>query len=784
MVSKMGSNRVLIVGHGAREHVIGESLVRGGADLFAFMSFRNAGLEDLSKSIKIHSETDFKEIIDYCSEMNIDFVVIGPEAPLVVGIVDALERAEIPCIGPKIEAAQLEGSKVFTRGLLEKYKIRSNIQSKMFDSMEGLDKFIKSMGEENIVVKPDGLTGGKGVKIYGDHLFSNQEILDYCQELIDQRSRFIIEEKCDGEEFTLQTFVDGKNVIGTPLVQDHKRAYEDDTGPNCYSSDTEILTETGWKTFDKLNKGEKVMTFDHEKRILEFQKPEKIHWMKYNGEMIHFEHRELDLLVTPNHRMLVKNRKSEKIEVLEAGSLIGEKEIFLTGIWEGESPEYFTIDEYDFKFNRKREKQEIKLTDWIQFMGLYLSEGYVTDTENEHRVYICQTKNSKYFKAFEKILSKLPFKNSYREEDSKFRINSIQLVNILKEFGKAKEKFIPSYIKNGKKEHIIEFLNAFLLGDGNIHNGKKRFFSSSKKLIDDIQELILKIGKSSIITVDKRKKMLNPLNKKYYDVSEVYSVEIKPEFKVGIRKKDIKRVDYQGYVGCVTVPTGFVVIRRNNRVAISGNTGGMGSYSMEDHLMPFISQSDVNEALADMKKTVAAVKSETGVEYKGFLYGQFMKTASGIKLIEFNSRLGDPEAINVLPLLKGNFVDICWAIINGNLTKNFEFEKKATVCKYLAPEGYPISPKQDELIKVDKKKLIEIGARYYYASVYRKEGNIYTTSSRAIGVLGIANSLEEAEKIAEEGVGCIKGKLFHRNDVGTKKILQKRIDHMNLLLRT
>jgi len=772
----------LIIGHGAREHVIGEALVRGGADLYSFMSFKNAGLEDLSKNIKIHSETDFKEMIEFCKEKSIDFAVIGPEAPLVVGIVDALEKGGIPCVGPKIEAAQLEGSKVFTRNLLEKYKIQSNIWSKMFDSMEGIESFIKEKGKENIVVKPDGLTGGKGVKVYGDHLFSIEDLLNYCQELINQKSRFILEEKCDGEEFTLQTFVDGKNVIATPLVQDHKRAYEDDKGPNCYSSDTEILTETGWKTFDKLNQNEKVMTFDHEKRILEFQKPEKIHWMKYNGDMIHFEHRELDLLVTPNHRMLIKNRKSEKIEVLEAGSLIGEKEIFLTGIWVGESPECFTIDEYDYKFNRKREKQEIRFNDWIQFMGLYLSEGYVTDTENEHRVYICQTKNSIYFKDFEKILSKLPFKNSYREEDSKFRINSIQLVNILKEFGKAKEKFIPSYIKNAKKEHIIEFLDAFLLGDGNIHYGKKRFFSSSKKLIDDIQELILKIGKSSIITIDKRKKMLNPLNKKYYDVSEVYSVEIKPEFKVGIRKKDIKRVEYQGYVGCVTVPTGFVVIRRNNRVAISGNTGGMGSYSMEDHLMPFISQSDVDEALEDMKKTVAAVKSETGVAYKGFLYGQFMKTATGIKLIEYNSRFGDPEAMNVLPLLKGNLVDICWAIINGNLKENFEFDKKATVCKYLAPEGYPISPKKDELINVDENKLEKLGARYYYASVYRKNDLIYTTTSRAMGVLGIANSLEEAEKIAEQGVGCITGKLFHRTDVGTRKLLEKRINHMKLLL--
>ena len=432
----------LIVGHGAREHVIGETLIRGGADLFAFMSFKNAGLEDLSKNIQIHSETDFQEILNFSKKNNIDFAVIGPEAPLVVGIVDALEKGGIPCVGPKIEAAQIEGSKIFMRGLLKKYKIPSNVKSKMFDSMDGIESYIKELGEELIVVKPEGLTGGKGVKVYGDHLFTKNDILTYCEELVDGKNRLIIEEKCEGEEFTLQTFVDGNTIIGSPLVQDHKRAYEDDKGPN---------------------------------------------------------------------------------------------------------------------------------------------------------------------------------------------------------------------------------------------------------------------------------------------------------------------------------------------------TGGMGSYSMEDHLMPFITEDDVKEALSDMKKTVAAVKAETGVEYKGFLYGQFMKTTKGLKLIEFNARFGDPEAMNVLPLMKTNFVDICWGIINGNLPESAEFEKKATVCKYLAPEGYPVSPKRDELIKINKEKLEEVGARYYYASIYREGNNIYTTSSRAIGILGISDSLEEAEKIAEKGVGCVKGKLFHRKDVGTQKILQKRIDHMKSL---
>ncbi|MFX1390321.1 MAG: phosphoribosylamine--glycine ligase [Promethearchaeota archaeon] len=434
---------VLIVGHGAREHVLGETLVNSGANLFAFMSFKNAGLEDLSKKVKIHSETDFKEIINFCRNNNIDFAVIGPEAPLVVGIVDALEKGGVPCIGPKIEAAQLEGSKVFTRHLMEKYKIQSNIKSKVFDSMEGIENYIQDIGVENLVVKPEGLTGGKGVKVYGDHLFSKKDILDYCNELIHKKSRFLLEEKCVGEEFTLQTFVDGKTVIGSPLVQDHKRAYEDDKGPN---------------------------------------------------------------------------------------------------------------------------------------------------------------------------------------------------------------------------------------------------------------------------------------------------------------------------------------------------TGGMGSYSMEDHLMPFITKDDVEIALKDMKKTITSVKTETGVNYKGFLYGQFMKTAKGLKLIEFNSRFGDPEAMNVLPLLKGNFIDICWAIIDGKLIQNFKFEKKATVCKYLAPEGYPVNPKKDEEIKINKEKMQKTGAKYYYASVYRENGRIYTTTSRAMGILGIADFLEDAEKIAEKGVRCVEGKLFHRRDVGTLTLLQKRIDHMNNLL--
>ncbi len=434
--------KAVLVGNGAREHAIAEALVRSGATLYAFMSANNPGIAKLALGhVKIASLNDFKGLIDFAH--GCDFAVVGPEAPLVVGIADALNKAEIPCVGPTILNAQIEGSKIFTRNLLKKYKIPSNIEFETFKSMDGVKEFIDQLSPEKIVVKPDGLTGGKGVKVFGEHMHSVEDILDYCTEIFEQKGAAVLEEKLDGEEFTLQTFIDGTHVLGTPLVQDHKRAYEGDEGPN---------------------------------------------------------------------------------------------------------------------------------------------------------------------------------------------------------------------------------------------------------------------------------------------------------------------------------------------------TGGMGSYSMADHLMPFISQADVDFAMDVMRKTIAALKEENNKPYKGFLYGQFMKTNSGIKLVEYNARFGDPEAMNVLPLLETNFVDICERVLDGHLPSSAKFQKKATVVKYLAPEGYPESPLAGEPIQVDEEKLAVAGASYYFASVDAREGKIFTSRSRTMGILGIADTLEAAEQIAETGVSHVSGKLFHRKDVGTRPLLQKRIDHMDSLL--
>jgi len=108
------------------------------------------------------------------------------------------------------------------------------------------------------------------------------------------------------------------------------------------------------------------------------------------------------------------------------------------------------------------------------------------------------------------------------------------------------------------------------------------------------------------------------------------------------------------------------------------NTGGMGSYSLEDHSLPFLKDKDVAEGLAITQKVAEAIHQETGEYYKGVMYGGFIVTRDGVRLLEYNARFGDPEAMNILPLLKTDFVDICKAIINGTLKDlDVEFEKKS-----------------------------------------------------------------------------------------------------------
>jgi len=223
---------ILLIGNGAREHAIAEAIMRSGNSpvLFSYMKSNNPGIADLAAKVHLGNYHDLKTIKEWAKINNTDFAVIGPEDPLNNGVVDALKEAGIPSIGPTKNLARLETSKSFTRDLLEKYRIPGNPRFRNFSSPAGIEGFLDEMDE--VVIKPDGLTGGKGVMVQGDHFTSGKEALAICKSILAEHASVTIEEKLEGEEFSLQCLCDGKNVAATPPVQDHKRRFNDDKGPN------------------------------------------------------------------------------------------------------------------------------------------------------------------------------------------------------------------------------------------------------------------------------------------------------------------------------------------------------------------------------------------------------------------------------------------------------------------------------------------------------------------------------------------------------------------------
>jgi phosphoribosylamine--glycine ligase len=433
--------KVLTVGGGGREHAAAEAFYRSGAEIYAVMKNANPGIIKRSKGYKLIDEKNVPAVCEYAKECGVELAFVGPEAPLEVGIVDALEKMGIKCASPTKAAARIETSKTFMRELLEKHKIKGNLGFAAFDNAKDTEAHIRSV-KYDIVVKPVGLTGGKGVKVQGEHLHSINDIMAYVSEIFDNNiggAGVIIEEKAVGEEFTQMVFCDGTNIRPMPLVQDHKRAYEGDIGPN---------------------------------------------------------------------------------------------------------------------------------------------------------------------------------------------------------------------------------------------------------------------------------------------------------------------------------------------------TGGMGSYTDSDHLLPFVTASERNEALDIIQHIVNALKKE-GCVYRGPMYGQFMLTVNGPKLIEINARFGDPEAMNVLPILKTSFTDICMSMATGTLNDDVVFENKATVCKYVVPEGYGVKSKAGLPISVDEAGVGQSGAVAYYANVDIVNNELVTGTSRSVGVVGIAGSIDSAEKNCEKALDFVKGKaIFVRHDIGKKELVQRRIDHM------
>ena len=217
--------KILVIGSGGREHALFWRLQTDGSATEIYALPGNAGIDD---SFRVNIPvSDHAAIAEFCRTKKIDLVVVGPEAPLVSGLVDYLEKEKIPAFGPKKEAARLEGSKLFAKYIMEKYKVPT---AKHWDFV-GRDKllsFIETVKEYPIVIKLDGLAAGKGVGIP----LNRDEAIAFTEENVKEDTPVFVEEFLDGEEASVLGISDGERVYPLVAAQDHKRVFDGDRGPN------------------------------------------------------------------------------------------------------------------------------------------------------------------------------------------------------------------------------------------------------------------------------------------------------------------------------------------------------------------------------------------------------------------------------------------------------------------------------------------------------------------------------------------------------------------------
>lgn len=345
----------------------------------------------------------------------------------------------------------------------------------------------------------------------------------------------------------------------------------------CHSADTEILTRNGWKLFSRVNNEDELATINQNNLKLEYQKPSKLHVCDFNGKLYYSSNIHLDFALTPDHRMFVRkfdntrrflSSNFEFVKIKDLGWYVG-----LLGSPKGFEGEYVK----NIKIGNDK---EVNGDDFLKFLGIFLSDGWLRTRRTPRYGYCIGTCcfKKKYYNTIYNLLKTLPF--DFREQPGRrgyFITYDKDLYNFLKSYSieGASEKYIPDFVKNASTPQIQMFLDFFRLGDGHkTRNGRIWYYTSSKRMADDLQELILKTGKhSSVIT-------RFPRNNITIEGRKIKTENCHNEFVVSVwrtaqlsidRKKQIYTRVYKGKVYCATVPNSILVTRRNGKVLISGN---------------------------------------------------------------------------------------------------------------------------------------------------------------------------------------------------------------------
>ena len=222
--------RVLVIGSGGREHALAWKIAQSPKLTKLFIAPGNGGTGTVAENVVIDI-TDHKAVVDFCKLMAVDFVVVGPDAQVVAGLGDDVRAAGITCFCPSKAAGQLEGSKGFTKALCDEMDIPTAAYRR-FDNEAAALAYLYAQGAP-IVIKADGLAAGKGVTVAMSVEEAEEAIVDcFAGAFGASGAEVVIEEFMEGEEVSLFVLCDGTDILPLTTAQDHKRAFDGDTGPN------------------------------------------------------------------------------------------------------------------------------------------------------------------------------------------------------------------------------------------------------------------------------------------------------------------------------------------------------------------------------------------------------------------------------------------------------------------------------------------------------------------------------------------------------------------------
>lgn len=351
----------------------------------------------------------------------------------------------------------------------------------------------------------------------------------------------------------------------------------------CYDEETEVLTKQGWKFWKDVTMEDEFCTLSPSSRKIEYQRPVRLFKKKYSGKMIHFNTRNLDLKVTPNHNMLIENLKGE-LSLIRADKYAFSSKIYHNGIpkrgiWTGKKQDLFELKGiegtkycfgHEYPFTSPDRTFDMK--DWMAFLGIFLSEGWYSKIKNRNKDYlfIISQKKPHVRKQIKELFERMGIHYNEKIVKNGFGVHCKTLHSYLKQFGLQKARFIPREVLELDKEYLEILYHWLMLGDGSVSkNGQETYYTCSKQLAGDVQELIIKLGYGSRITT--KDKLYHGKVNRIYEVSKHIKSN---KYWIQTHKK-IEVEDYCGKIYCAEVPNHTLMVRRNGKATWCGNSVGV-----------------------------------------------------------------------------------------------------------------------------------------------------------------------------------------------------------------